>query len=127
MHATQAVDALADDTLIGKVLDNLINNALAYSVKPPTVLLSLEPGDGDVRVTVADNGAGIPLADRERIFQRFIRGSDRLVRERQGSGLGLYLSRGLAERMNGTLELLSSEVGKGSTFLLRLPRAAEDG
>jgi len=127
MHAAQAVDALADDTLIGKILDNLINNALAYSEKPPTVLLSLEPGDRDVQVTVSDNGAGIALADRERIFQRFVRGSDRLVRDRQGSGLGLYLSRGLAQRMNGSLELLSSEVGKGSTFLLRLPRATGEG
>jgi signal transduction histidine kinase len=79
-----------------------------------------------VLVTVSDNGAGIPEADRERIFQRFVRGSDRLVRERQGSGLGLYLSRGLAQRMNGSLELLSSEVGKGSTFLLRLPAASRE-
>ncbi|HEY0492687.1 MAG TPA: ATP-binding protein [Candidatus Dormibacteraeota bacterium] len=123
MHANQAVDALADEALIGKILDNLINNALAYSAKPPTILLSLESGDGDVQVTVSDNGAGIPVADRERIFQRFVRGTDRLVRDRQGSGLGLYLSRGLAQRMNGSLVLLSSEIGEGSTFLLRLPAA----
>jgi signal transduction histidine kinase len=45
------------------------------------------------------------------------------VRDQRGSGLGLYLSRGLAQRMNGSLELQASEVGKGSTFLLRLPGA----
>lgn len=126
MHAGQAVDALADEALIGKILDNLINNALAYSTRPPTILLNLEAGDGEVRVTVADNGAGIPATDRERIFQRFVRGSDRLVRERQGSGLGLYLSRGLAQRMSGDLELHSSEPGQGSTFLLRLPGAPRE-
>lgn len=123
MHASEAIEALGDEALIGKILDNLINNALAYSASPPTVLLNLEARDGEACVTVADNGCGIPFSDRERIFQRFVRGSDRLVRDRQGSGLGLYLSRGLAQRMNGGLELASTEVGKGSKFLLRLPLA----
>ncbi|MDQ6708984.1 MAG: GAF domain-containing sensor histidine kinase [Candidatus Dormibacteraeota bacterium] len=123
MHAVQAVDALADGALVGKILDNLINNAISYSDAAPTIRLSLQAFADHVQVTVADNGAGIPTADRERIFQRFVRGSDRVVRDHQGSGLGLYLSRGLAQRMNGSLELLSTEPGKGSTFLLRLPSA----
>ncbi len=123
MHAVQAVDALADGALVGKILDNLINNAISYSDAPPTIRLGLEVLAGQMQVTIADNGAGIPAADRERIFQRFVRGSDRVVRDRQGSGLGLYLSRGLAERMNGSLELQSTELGKGSTFVLRLPSA----
>ncbi|MDQ6885591.1 MAG: ATP-binding protein, partial [Candidatus Dormibacteraeota bacterium] len=121
MHAGQAVDALADAAMVDKILDNLINNAINYSEAPPTIRLALEAAGGEVHVTVADNGAGIMSADRERIFQRFVRGSDRLLRGRQGSGLGLYLSRGLAQRMNGSLELQATEPGKGSTFLLRLP------
>ena len=123
MHAAEAVDALADEAMVGKILDNLINNALAYSQTAPTIRLALEVRDGEVLVTVTDNGSGIPPEDRDRIFNRFVRGSSRIVRDQRGSGLGLYLSRGLAQRMNGSLELQASEVGKGSTFLLRLPGA----
>jgi signal transduction histidine kinase len=121
MHATHAIDILADAALVGKVLDNLINNALAYSDGPPTILLAVERGEGEATITVTDNGCGIATEDRERIFHRFVRGSSSLVRERSGSGLGLYLSRGLAQRMGGSLELTWSEPGKGSTFALRLP------
>ena len=121
MHAAEAVDALADEAMVGKILDNLINNALAYSQTAPTIRLAVEVRDGEVLVTVTDNGSGIPPEDRDRIFNRFVRGSTRIVRDQRGSGLGLYLSRGLAQRMNGSLELQASEVGKGSTFLLRLP------
>ena len=126
MHARQAIDALADETLVGKILNNLINNALNYSAAPPVIRLGLEGGAGEVRVTVADNGVGISPADQDRIFQRFVRGSDSTVRDRPGSGLGLYLSHGLAQRMDGSLELVSSQLGKGSSFLLRLPVATAE-
>ena len=75
-------------------------------------------------MSVADNGIGISRQDQERLFQRFARGTDRLVAERPGTGLGLYLSRGLAVQMGGSLQLLSSEPGKGSTFVVRLPAAS---
>jgi signal transduction histidine kinase len=127
MHAAETVNVQADQAMVGKILDNLINNALAYSESPPTIRLVVERDNDEARIVVTDNGSGIPSEDRTRIFQRFVRGTGKIVRERSGTGLGLYLSRGLAQRMGGSLELTASEPGKGSTFTLRLPVAPASG
>jgi len=115
---------LADTVLVGKILDNLLNNALTYSDHPPTVRVAAHRESDRVAVTVADDGIGISAADQVRIFKRFARGTDRVALEKPGTGLGLYLSRGLAEQMGGSLQLHSSQPGKGSRFVLRLPLAA---
>lgn len=114
---------VADEALAGKILDNLLNNALTYSDHPPTIRVGVRREGQEVSLTIADDGIGISREDQGRLFQRFARGTDRLVLERAGTGLGLYLSRGLAEQMGGTLQLQSSQTGKGSTFVLRLPAA----
>jgi signal transduction histidine kinase len=114
---------LADRVMVGKILDNLLNNALTYSDHPPTIRVQARLDAGQVAITVADDGNGVAPADQPRIFERFARGTDRLSREKPGSGLGLYLSRGLAEQMGGSLRLQASQPSKGSTFVLRLPLA----
>jgi signal transduction histidine kinase len=129
VRATVQVDdggdlaVLADETLVGKVLDNLFNNALTYADHPPNVRVVARQEGQQVSVTVADDGIGISAQDQRRIFARFARGTDPVVTEKPGTGLGLYLSRGLAEQMGGSLQLQSSQTGKGSTFVLRLPAA----
>jgi signal transduction histidine kinase len=115
---------LADDALVGKILDNLLNNALTYADHPPTIHVRARQEDQEVSVTVVDDGIGISREDQGRIFARFARGTDPMVAEKPGTGLGLYLSRGLAEQMGGSLQLQSSQPGKGSTFVLRLPAAS---
>jgi len=115
---------LADEALLGKILDNLLNNALAYTDHPPTIRVRARQDGNEVSLTVGDDGIGISSEDQGRIFRRFARGTDRMVAETPGTGLGLYLSRGLAEQMGGSLKLESSQTGKGSTFVLRLPAAA---
>ena len=114
---------LADRAMLGTILDNLLNNALTYSDHPPTIGIRARRDSGQVTITVVDDGNGVAAADQPRIFQRFARGTDRLSKEKPGSGLGLYLSRGLAEQMGGSLQLQASQPGKGSTFVLRLPLA----
>jgi signal transduction histidine kinase len=113
----------ADRAMVGKILDNLLNNALAYSDHPPTVSIEMHPDADQVAATIRDDGIGVSATDQARIFARFARGTDRRVLEKPGTGLGLYLSRGLAEQMGGSLTLASTQPGKGSTFVLRLPAA----
>src|SRR5438105_8281649 len=121
IEAGDDVMVLADQVLVGKILDNLINNALTYSDHPPTVRLQARRDGDQVAIAVADDGLGISPQDWERIFKRFARGSDPLALAKPGTGLGLYLSRGLAEQMGGTLQLQASQPGKGSRFVLLLP------
>jgi len=114
--------ALGDAEQVGRVLDNLLNNALSYSLDQPRVSVVVHGGE-DTRIEVKDHGRGVPLEDRARIFERFYRIDDPAVRHVPGTGLGLYISRQLAARMGGLLTLDRSTPGKGSTFTLRLPGA----
>jgi signal transduction histidine kinase len=114
---------MADRAMVGKILDNLLNNALTYIDHPPTIRMQARRDSSQVAITVTDDGIGVVPADQPRIFERFARGTDPVSREKPGSGLGLYLSRGLAEQMGGSLKLQASHPGGGSTFVLRLPLA----
>jgi signal transduction histidine kinase len=114
-----------DPDHIGRVLDNLINNALTYCVEKPQVLVEVVAGE-TVLVRVRDNGVGIPRSQFENVFDRFVRLDDAAVGPVPGTGLGLYISRQLARRHGGELVLEQSEVGAGSTFTMAVP-AAEAG
>ena len=115
------VPALADPEHLGRILDNLLNNALTYTAPPGRVRVSIAAG-ARPGIRVADSGFGIPQVERERIFERFYRIDDPEVRHMPGTGLGLSIGRDLAIRMGGSLELESSQPGKGSVFIVRLPR-----
>lgn len=111
-----------DPVRLRQALDNLLANALVHGGDGPvTVTLSTERDASGVvaRVAVADAGPGIPVADRERIFERGVR----LDESRTGSGLGLAVARAVAEGHGGRLEL-EGPVESGSTFVLTLPLAA---
>jgi signal transduction histidine kinase len=113
------LEALADADLVTRILDNLVNNALIYSDPPAAVSLVARPGATWVEIRVSDRGPGVAEADRERIFERFVRGAG--AERAAGTGLGLYISRECARRMGGDLTLEESGPGRGSTFLLCLP------
>ena len=111
---------VADPDQVGRILDNLLNNALSYSSGPPRVTVAVHAGE-DPRIEVRDRGRGVAAENRERIFERFYRIDDPSFRHIPGTGLGLYISRQLASRMGGRLTLDRTIRGKGSTFTLRLP------
>ena len=114
----------ADPEHLGRILDNLVNNALTYSARKPWVRLAV-PGDGEPQVVVEDHGVGIDPALAERVFERFYRINDPSLGYPPGTGLGLYISRDLAQRAGGSLELEHSVPGEGSRFRLNL-RAPEN-
>ena len=118
----EPVRVLADPEQLGRVLDNLLNNALSYSSDPPRITVTVE-GGAQPRVVVRDRGRGVPASERQKIFDRFYRVDDPAVRHVPGTGLGLYISRQLATRMGGDLVLERSSPGRGSTFALTLPPA----
>jgi two-component system, sensor histidine kinase len=109
----------ADPTHLARIVDNLVNNALAYSRGRPWVRVSVRE-DSDALLTVEDRGIGIPPEMRERIFERFVRLDLPGQPLQPGTGLGLYISRELARRQGGDLEVVESRPGHGSTLALRL-------
>jgi signal transduction histidine kinase len=117
----RAVDAMGEPELVARILDNLLNNAIAYSDGPPRVRVAMTVSARHVDVEVADDGRGIPEAHHARVFEEFVRLDD--SPGRGGAGLGLYIARRLARSMDGELTLVRSAPGDGSVFRLRLPRA----
>jgi PAS domain S-box-containing protein len=114
--------ALADEDKLRQVLVNLLDNAIKYSPDGGDVALELAGGHGRVRLTVRDNGLGIPPGEQERIFEKFYRLDPALTRGVGGSGLGLFISRELVARMGGSLTV-RSQPGEGAAFVVELPAA----
>jgi signal transduction histidine kinase len=113
-----------DDARLRQVLANLISNAMRFAPQgfqdPPTVSVELKPGDGQVIMTISDNGPGLTAEQQARVFDRFWR-SD-ASRDRQGgnSGLGLAISKSIVEAHGGTITV-SAAPGQGATFTISLP------
>ena len=109
---------LADARWTDRILDNLVTNGLAHGGRTPNIVLTAQKVGDDVLICVQDDGPGVPEPLRDSVFERFIRGT-----ESSGSGLGLFISRGLARLMDGELILDAGSESKGATFSLRLPCA----
>jgi len=122
--AGDLLDVWADRVLLRQVLDNLVGNAFKY-VAPgitPRVVIEAEPDDeGWARVTVRDNGIGVPLMQRDRIFESFHRATDGY----QGTGLGLAICKRIIERHGGTIRVTANPDGVGSCFEFTLPMTPE--
>jgi len=109
-----------DNDHIREVLDNLIENGIKYTPSGE-VVVNVTGSDDKVVISVKDSGLGIPTEDLPHLFQKFYRVDNADRQQIGGTGLGLYLSRRLAEAMEGRLWVESIH-GKGSTFFLELPR-----
>jgi signal transduction histidine kinase len=115
------VQVWGDPDHVARILDNLVNNAFNYSPEQAEVSITSEIGEHWAVVRVEDRGRGISEEHRDHIFQQFYRVEDPKDGYPPGTGLGLFISRALAERYGGSLDLEWTEPGQGSRFTLRLP------
>lgn len=109
-----------DNDHLREVVANLVENAIKYTPEGD-VIIDVTGDDTRVTISVQDSGIGIPAEDIPHLFQKFYRVDNSETREIGGTGLGLYLSRRLAEIMSGRI-WVTSEFKKGSTFYLEIPR-----
>jgi two-component system, sensor histidine kinase len=113
---------LLDGTRVRQVLFNLLSNAIKFTERG-SVGMALRERDGRLCITVTDSGIGMDAATQSRLFQRFSQGDDSTSRRHGGAGLGLEISRSLAQLMGGDIEVHSTP-GQGSRFELQLPLRA---
>lgn len=108
-------------TLLNAIVQNLIENAIKYSSEnAPYVSIRVTGEQDQIVIEVADNGQGIPARHQSKIFEMFFRATNNA----SGSGLGLYILKRSVDRLKGTIEV-KSEINEGSTFVVKLPRAAD--
>jgi signal transduction histidine kinase len=122
VEVCEPVTLTANRELLGQALANLIDNALKYStpaagVDAARIVVSVSRSEDQLFLSVADNGPGIPAADRERVLQRFVRLEE--SRSLPGSGLGLSLVAAVANLHHGAIEL--GDGNPGLVVTLRLP------
>jgi signal transduction histidine kinase len=115
-----------DEARVSQILRNLISNALKFTERGEVRVSAAAEGSDRVAFSVADTGIGIAPEDQRRIFEEFAQLEHRLQRGARGTGLGLTLSRRLAELLGGRLSV-DSRPGLGSTFRLTLPRRYQAG
>lgn len=114
----------ADKLHITSVIYNLLDNALKYSAENPAIDVRLKSGDGQLELSVADNGIGIPSEYRNKVFEKFFRVPTGNKHNIKGYGLGLSYVAEVVKRHEGDIRV-ESEPGKGSTFTVRLPSGQE--
>ena len=110
----------ADEDKINQVMENLISNAVKFSPQGGKITVSVEQAEGEVKISVVDNGTGIPQKDLPHIFERFYRVENASTHGMGGAGLGLAIAKYIVESHGGKI-WAESEVGKGSTFSFTLP------
>ncbi|MDB5171039.1 MAG: hypothetical protein JWO35_733 [Candidatus Saccharibacteria bacterium] len=121
-NESQASISIKTDALILKeIITNLVSNAVKYTPENGSVTITTLQRGADVLITVSDTGWGIPLQSQDQIFSKFFRAPNIVMRETTGTGLGLYLVKGLVDTLGGSISFKSRE-GTGTTFYLTLPR-----
>ncbi|MGC3979928.1 MAG: ATP-binding protein [Steroidobacteraceae bacterium] len=118
---------LLDEARLMQVLANLLTNAIKFSPPGAPVMIAMERCSGSVRVTIHDNGPGVPESFRERIFLRFAQADNSNTRRTGGTGLGLAISKSLIEQHRGIIGFDSGQSavggGQGASFWFELPLA----
>ena len=121
-----ALQAWTDGDKLEKIVSNLLSNALKFTPRGGRIDVSLDASDGQVKVSVADTGKGIPESQRENIFKRYYQLDNQTKAIlNYGTGIGLYYSRRLAELHHGSLTVDNRQEGTGAVFTLTFPMNEE--
>ncbi len=110
-----------DPIIVKEILANLLANAIKYTPETGRVILTVRYRTADTLLTVSDTGWGIPKYSQDQVFSKFFRAQNIIERETTGTGLGLYLVKGLVDALGGTIWFDSRE-DQGTSFYLTLPR-----
>jgi PAS domain S-box-containing protein len=121
MRGAVQTNLIGDRDRLGQVFTNLLSNAIKYSPDAQIVEMDLSSSEEAVTIRVHDHGLGIPREQREKIFERFYRAADPKQKAIPGLGIGLYIVEEVIKHHGGTI-MVDSEVGRGSTFTVTLPR-----
>lgn|GEM_PF-1780676 len=127
VHPPAPLEVLADPDRTRQILTNLLSNSLKFTPAPGAVRLTVSGDGAEVRFTVEDTGIGIAPAEVEKVFLSFYEVDGSTTRGQGGTGLGLTISRRLAEMMGGSLGLESEGLGRGTTAHLVLPVPSGEG
>lgn len=122
VNVRTTASVMAEEKLITGVLAELLTNASDFSTDGATIALDVTGEGKNIRITVTDHGCGIPAKEQKHLFRAFTRASNAARQKPDGSGLGLYIARGVIERAGGEITVQSTE-GKGTTVSFTLPTA----
>lgn len=116
----EVVEINADGDKLQIAFQNLVENAIRYTREGGNIDITVTKESGDIKVSIKDNGIGIPEQEKKDIFARFFRASNAYRKLEKGSGLGLFIARGIVEKHGGKIWFESKE-GQGSTFYFIIP------
>jgi signal transduction histidine kinase len=116
----------ADPTRLSQVFSNLLNNAANYTEAGGRIALSVSAEPNEIVVSVKDNGIGIEPEMLTPVFQMFAQADESLERVHGGLGVGLTLAKHVVDLHHGSIDARSDGIGKGSEFIVRLPRAHDE-
>jgi signal transduction histidine kinase len=122
-RGTASTSVRTDGVVFKEILTNLVSNAIKYTPEGGSVKVTVSGRKSDVQVSVVDTGWGIPDLAQDQVFSKFFRAHNIVKRETTGTGLGLYLVKGLVEELGGKIWFTSRE-GEGTSFFISLPRVS---
>ncbi len=122
-ESAEKATIFGDAAELQTVFTNLLDNAVKYSMDAPRISVRVKSADDDkVQVFVKDSGIGIAPAEIKRIFKRFYRVANLSTQEKKGTGLGLFIVKAVVKKHGGKIWVDSRGEGKGSTFIVQLPK-----
>ena len=123
VSAHEPAHAEADETRLLQVINNLLSNALKFTPQGGTIELRVRRDAGQVRIEVEDTGPGLTSGQAQQLFQPFVQVHDEAEATQKGTGLGLFIVKGIVEAHGGAIEARSAGSGRGTTFTVRLPES----